>query len=316
MSTDNSDEKNVVKIKILGIGGGGNNAIDRMTERDIPMVSCISVNTDTGAFKKSQAETKIQIGLSETHGYGAGGNPEKGRISAKEDIHMIESVIKDCDMLFIVAGMGGGTGTGAAPVIAEAAKRAGILTVGVVTKPFYFEGKKRKEYAESGIELMSQFVDALIVIPNDNLKYAAGNQITLSNAFAVADSVLIETVENIVDVITKTAYINCDFADITSILENSGFVHAATGQTSGMRRAEELIEQISYNRLLESSANGADGILLCVTASGDVTLDEVDRISSAITSKSAENANVIFGIDFDENASDEIKAVLLATKKR
>lgn len=227
------ENENVVRINIVGVGGGGNNAINRMAECNIPMVKYISVNTDTGAVKHSKVENKLQIGLKETRGLGAGGDPKKGWLSAEENASQIEKAIRDCDMLFVTAGMGGGTGTGAAPVIADIAHKRGILTVAVVTKPFAFEGKKRMENAKAGIALLEESVDALIVIPNDNLKLVTKSKITFNNAFALADDVLMQTVKNIVEVIQQTAFINCDFADVRSVIRNSGYMHTATGCAAG-----------------------------------------------------------------------------------
>lgn len=309
-NTDNSN--NVVKINIVGVGGGGNNAINRMVESTIPMVNYISINTDNGAVNHS-SRTKLQIGLKATSGLGAGSNPEKGRLSAEEDLSQIEKAIKNCDMLFITAGMGGGTGTGSAPVIANIAHELGILTVAVVTKPFAFEGKKRMEQAIKGISLLEKSVDSLIVIPNDNLKLISDTRITLNNAFAVADDVLMQTVKNIVEVIQQTSVINCDFADICSIIKNSGYMHTATGRASGEDRANVVSEQLHTSKLLGSSVQDATGVLLCITASGDVGLDEIDRISSNVSNSANPNANIIFGMNFDESMENELKAVLIAT---
>lgn len=306
-------DENVVRINIVGVGGGGNNAINRMAECNIPMVRYISVNTDTGAVKHSKVETKLQIGLKETKGLGAGGDPKKGWLSAEENASQIEKAIKDCDMLFVTAGMGGGTGTGAAPVIADIAHKRGILTVAVVTEPFAFEGKKRMENAKAGIALLEESVDALIVIPNDNLKLVAKSKITFNNAFALADDVLMQTVKNIVEVIQQTAFINCDFADVCSVIKNYGYMHTATGRASGEGRADEVIAQIRNSALLKTSAQDATGVLLCITASGEAGLEEIDRISSAISAEAAPDANIIFGMNFDENMGDELKAVLIAT---
>lgn len=309
------NKKPSVKIKVIGVGGGGTNAVDSMISADIPDVSYAALNTDTGGHKSALAENKLQIGLKTTDGRGAGADPQKGCQSALENIKEIEDIIKGCDMLFITAGMGGGTGTGAAPVVAEIAKKLGILTVCVVTKPFAFEGKKRADNAEDGICKLEEYADALIVIPNENLKKISTEKITLVNAFSIADNVLVQTVKNIVETIRKTSYINRDFADIHSIVNNSGRMHTATACASGKNRAEEIVNKISDSQLLDTSVNGADGVLLCITASSSVALDEIDKISSEISKKASEDADVIIGMDFDDSMNDTIKAMVIATTK-
>ena len=307
--------ENIVRIKIVGVGGGGNNAIERMRKTEIPMVSYVSINTDNGAHTASTAEIKLQIGMRETKGLGAGANPEIGLRSAEESRKEIENALKDCDMIFITAGMGGGTGTGAAPVVAEIARKLGILTIGVLTTPFFFEGGKRMRNALNGITRMDGAVDSLIVIPNDNLKKVSTNKITLKNAFSIADEFLMQTVKNLVEVIQNTAHINCDFADICSIVRNSGYMHTSTGIASGTDRTSRIVEQLLTNPLLGTSVKDSTGVLLCITASKDATLDEIDQISSSITNEIDLNATVIFGMDFNESCGDEIRAVLIATKK-
>lgn len=279
------------------------------------MVNYVTINTDDGAVKTSRAETKLQIGTKETKGYGAGANPEVGFRSAKESYNEIEKVIKGCDMLFITSGMGGGTGTGAAPVVAEIAKKLGILTVAVVTTLFSFEGKKRMENAANGIAKLRENVDSIVIIHNDNLKLVTQTRITLTNAFALADDVLVQTVKNLVEVIQNTAFINCDFADISSIVENSGVMHTATGITTGFNRTDKIVEQIKTSALLGSSVEGATGIMICITASDEVGLEEIDKITSAMSAVASPDANVIFGMNFDETMDDKLKAVLIATKK-
>ncbi len=305
----------VVRIKIIGVGGGGTNAVERMMDTDIPLADYVTVNTDDGGYKGSRAKTKLQIGLGETRGRGAGGDPEKGLRAAQENRRDIENVISGCDMLFIAAGMGGGTGTGAAPVVAEIAKRLGILTVAVVTTPFSFEGKRRMEQALGGIDRLRENVDSIIIIPNDNLKLVTQTKITFKNAFSLADDVLVRTVKNIAGVIQKTAFINCDFADVTSIIKDSGVMHTATGTASGPDRAAGVVDQIKSSVLLGSSVEDATGVLLCVTASEGVGLEEIDKITSAIADLAAPDANIIFGMDFDTEAGDGLKAVLISTKK-
>lgn len=304
-----------VKIKIVGVGGGGNNAVERMLETNIPLVDYVTISTDDGCFKGSHAQTKIQIGQRETKGRGAGADPEKGRRSAFENKKDIERAIQDADMLFITAGMGGGTGTGAAPVVAEVARELGILTVAVVTTPFAFEGKRRKQNALDGIAKLQEYVDATVTIPNDNLKLATKANVTLNNAFLVADAVLVETVKNLVTVIQNTASINCDFADICSVIRDSGDMYTATGIASGMNRTSDIVEQIKTSVLQGKSIEGRNAVLLYFTASGDVLLDEIEEIAEAIQKQADPNANIIMGMNFDETMNDDIKVVLFATKK-
>lgn len=304
-----------VKVKIVGVGGGGSNAVERMLETNIPLVDYVTINTDDGGYHASHAQTKIQIGHRETRGRGAGADPEKGRRSAFENKKDIERAIQDADMLFIAAGMGGGTGTGAAPVVAEVARELGILTVAVVTTPFAFEGKRRMGNALDGIAKMQKYVDAIVTIPNDNLKLATKANVTLNNAFLVADAVLVETVKNLVTVIQNTASINCDFADICSILRDSGDMYTATGLASGMNRTADIVEQIKTSVLQGKSIAGCNAVLLYFTASGDVLLDEIEEIAEAIQVQADPEANIIMGMNFDETMNDDIKVVLFATKK-
>ena len=306
----------VVRIKIVGVGGGGSNAVERMLDANIPMVEYITINTDDGGYNSSRAETKLQIGKRETRGRGAGADPAKGQSSAEENRKDIEELLKNCDMLFVTAGMGGGTGTGAAPVVAEIARKMGILTVAVVTKPFAFEGKKRMDNALAGIERLEKHVDSMVIIPNDNLKKVSQIKITLCNAFEIADNVLVQTVKNLVELIQNTAFINCDFADIRSVLENSGTMHTATGLASGIDRGTKILEQITSSVLLESSVDNADRILLCISCAEDVALDEIDGINSVLSGMASPNANIIFGMNFDEAMDGAMKVVLIATKRK
>lgn len=307
------NQDNIVRIKIIGVGGGGNNAVNRMTEKDIPMVSYISAVTDDKAIEKAKADVKIQIGKRAVKGHGAGADPEKGNLSAEESAEEIENALADCEMLFITAGMGGGTGTGAAPVVARIAQKLGILTIAVVTKPFSFEGGRRKKQAEDGIKNLEQCVDAMIVIPNDNLKHISNSRITLNNAFAIADDVLVQTVKNLVELIQNTAFINCDFADITTILKKSGYIHTATGRAVGMDKTDLIVQQIKHSNLLDTSIDGATGILLYVSIAGNVALEDVDKISSEISALADANVNLIFGLNFDESLNDEVRVLLVAT---
>ena len=305
----------VARIKIVGVGGGGKNAVEHMLGERLSLVDYVAILTDDGGYRASHAETKLQIGIQETKGQGAGGDPEKGFRSAQENRKEIESVIQDCDMLFIAAGMGGGTGTGAAPVVAEIAKKLGILTVAVVTTPFAFEGKKRVRNAQSGIENLRKYVDAIIIIPNDNLKLVTPVEITLLNAFSIVDDVLGQTVKNLVEVIQNTAFINCDFADIRSVLQDAGDMYVATGLAYGVDRVKNVVDQIQSSVLLGSSVYNATGIMLCLTAPNNVGIEEVNKVTSAISKVVSPNANIIFGMHFDETMKDELTAVLIATRK-
>ncbi len=307
--------KNVVNIKIIGVGGGGSNAVNRMVEKKISDVSYVSINTDNSAVERSLADEKIQIGRLAVKGYGAGADPDKGKISAEENSSEIEKSIRDCDMLFITAGMGGGTGTGAAPIVAKIARQLGILTVAVVTKPFSFEGGRRKKQAEDGIKNLEQLVDAMIVIQNDNLKHISNAKIALNNAFAIADDVLMQTVKNIVELIQNTSFINCDFTDLTTILKKSGYVHVARARALGTQKVENCINQLTNNILLNTSIDNATGILLHLVVSGNVSLEDVDKISSYVSERADSECNFIFGLNFDENLEDEISVLLLATHK-
>lgn len=304
-----------VKIKIVGVGGGGNNAVERMLETSIPQVDYLTISTDDGTFKYSHAQEKIQIGQRETKGRGAGADPDKGRRSAYENRKDIERAIRDCNMLFIAVGMGGGTGTGAAPVVAEIARELGILTVAVVTTPFAFEGKRRMANALAGIAQLQNYADAIITIPNDNLKLVTKANVTLNNAFAVADDVLVDTVRNLVSVIQNTAQINCDFADIQSVISNSGDMYTACASASGANRTQEIVEQIKTSRLQGKSIEGRNCVLLYITASGDVMLEEVEAIAGAIAQEASPDANIIMGVNFDESMNDTVKVVLFATQK-
>ncbi len=306
-------EENVVRIKIIGVGGGGTNALERMAAENIPLVEYISVNTDDGAVANSHADMSLQIGLKLTNGRGAGADPEVGKLAAEEDLNRIGKAIEGCNMLFIVAGMGGGTGTGAAPVIAEIARDLGILSVAVVTKPFYFEGKRRIAQAESGIAKLAQSVDSIIVIPNDNLKHMTAEKLTFENAMSIADDVLVQTVKNIVEVIQTTAVVNCDFADIRSVIRNAGYMHTAIARGSYNGHTDDIISQLVTSKLLGTTVDNATGVLLYISAKESVALDEIEKISSAISSRVAPDANVIFGMNMNDSMENEMKVVLIAT---
>ncbi len=308
---DDNTYESGVNIKVVGVGGGGNNAVNRMTN-SIKGVEFISINTDMQALVKSNATTKIPIGEKITRGHGAGSNPEVGAKAAEESEEAIRAALEGADMVFVTSGMGGGTGTGAAPVVARIAKDMGILTVGIVTKPFAFEGKKRMDQAEAGIENLKQYVDSLIIIPNERLK-DVGEKITMMNAFQIADDVLRHGVQSISDLINIDEYINLDFADVTAIMSDAGYAHMGIGEASGKDKATEAARSAISSPLLETTITGATGILVCITASPDIPLEDIDIASSFITSEAAEGANVIWGAAFDESLEDTMKVTIIAT---
>ena len=304
---------NVVNIKVIGVGGGGGNAVNRMVESGVQGVEFISVNTDMQALNFSQASTKIQIGEKLTKGQGAGANPEIGRKAAEESKEQIAAALAGTNMVFITAGMGGGTGTGAAPVVAEIAREAGILTVGVVTKPFGFEGRRRMTQAEQGIEELRSKVDSLVIIPNERLKYATDQKITFANAFEIADDVLRQAVQSISDLIRDTGFINLDFADVTAIMKDAGLAHMGVGRAAGKGKAEEAAKMAISSPLLETSINGARGVLINVTGSMDIGLEEVEQAATLVQQAVHPDALTIFGAAFDETLDDEIRVTVIAT---
>ncbi len=304
---------NVVKIKVIGVGGGGNNVVNRMVRAGVTGVDFIGINTDKQALNISSAAYKIQIGEKLTHGQGAGSDPEVGRKSAEESRSQITKALDNTDMVFITAGMGGGTGTGAAPIVAEAAKEMGILTVGVVTKPFGFEGRRRMQQAEKGIEELRDKVDSLVIIPNDRLKHATDQKITFANAFEIADDVLKQAVQSISDLIRETGFINLDFADVSAIMKDAGLAHMGVGRAAGKGKAEEAARMAISSPLLETSINGARGILINVTGSMDIGLEEVEQAASLVQEAVHPDAVTIFGATFDETMDDEIRVTVIAT---
>ena len=304
---------NVVKIKVIGIGGGGNNVVNRMVRSGVGGVDFVAVNTDKQVLNISSAGYKIQIGEKLTHGQGAGSDPEVGRKSAEESRSQITKALEDTDMVFITAGMGGGTGTGAAPIVADIAKEMGILTVGVVTKPFNFEGRRRMLQAEKGIEELRTKVDSLVIIPNERLKFATDQKITFANAFEIADDVLRQAVQSISDLIRDTGFINLDFADVTAIMKDAGLAHMGVGRAAGKGKAEEAARLAISSPLLETSINGARGILINVTGSMDIGLEEVEQAASLVQSAVHPDAVTIFGATFDEALDDEIRVTVIAT---
>ena len=305
--------ENVVRIKVIGVGGGGNNVVNRMVRSGTRGVDFVAVNTDKQALNVSSATYKIQIGEKLTHGQGAGSDPEVGRKSAEESRAQISKALEDTDMVFITAGMGGGTGTGGAPIVAEIAREQGILTVGVVTKPFGFEGRRRMQQAEKGIEELQGKVDSLVIIPNERLKHATDQKITFANAFEIADDVLRQAVQSISDLIRDTGFINLDFADVTAIMKNAGMAHMGVGRAAGKGKAEEAARMAISSPLLYTSIHGARGVLINVTGSMDIGLEEVEQAASLVQDAVHPDALTIFGATFDESMDDEIRVTVIAT---
>ena len=303
----------VVNIKVIGVGGGGNNVVNRMVRSGVSGVEFVAVNTDKQVLDKSSAGYKIQIGEKLTHGMGAGANPEIGRKSAEESRSQITTALEDTNRVFITAGMGGGTGTGAAPIVAEAARELGILTVGVVTKPFGFEGARRMRQAEAGIAELRDKVDSLVIIPNDRLKHATDQKITFANAFEIADDVLRQAVQSISDLIRETGLINLDFADVSAIMKDAGLAHMGVGRAAGKGKAEEAARMAISSPLLETSIDGARGILINVTGSMDISLEEVEQAASLVQAAVHPDAITIFGAAFDDTMEDELRVTVIAT---
>lgn len=303
----------MAKIKVIGVGGGGNNAVDRMIEAGLRGVDFIAVNTDSQVLLNSGADTKLQIGQKLTRGLGAGGNPEVGSKSAEENKGEIAEALSGTDMVFIAAGMGGGTGTGAAPVIANVAKEMGILTVGVVTKPFGFEGRKRAKQADQGIEELKANVDTLVTIPNDRLLQVSEKRTTIVEAFNMADDVLRSAVQGISDLIAVPNLINLDFADVESVMKNRGIAHMGIGMASGENRAVEAAKMALRSPLLETTIDGAEAVLLNITGDKDLSLFEINEASDLIREAVDDNANIIFGAGVDESLKDSVKVTVIAT---
>ena len=303
----------VVSLKVIGVGGAGNNVVNRMVISGTTGVDFIAVNTDKQALAKSAATYKIQIGEKLTHGQGAGANPEVGRKSAEENRSSIAKALEGTDMVFVTCGMGGGTGTGGSPIVADVAREMGILTVGVVTKPFSFEGARRMRQAEAGIEELRGKVDSLVIIPNDRLKLATDQKITFANAFQIADDVLKQAVESISDLIKNTGFINLDFADVTSVMKDAGLAHMGVGRAAGKNKAEEAARMAISSPLLETSIDGARGVLVNVTGSMDIGLEEVEVAAGLVQQAANPDANIIFGAAFDPEMEDEIRVTVIAT---
>ena len=313
MNDENFNLDGTANIKVIGVGGAGGNAVNRMVESGINNVEFISVNTDRQALKLSKAATKIQIGEKITRGLGAGANPDIGAQAADESKAEIAESIKNADMVFVTAGMGGGTGTGAAPVVAQAAKEMGILTIAVTTKPFTFEGKKRGAQAERGIESLKSRVDTLIVIPNDRLIQIVDRKTSMVEAFKMSDEVLRQGVQGISDLISEIGLINLDFADVKTIMLNTGMAHMGIGRASGENRAEDAAKQAIQSPLLETSIDGARGVIINVTGGSDLGLQEVNTAAELVQRSVDPEANIIFGAVIDESLGDEIVITIIAT---
>lgn len=308
------DNEQEAVIKVIGVGGGGGNAVEHMVSQTIEGVEFITANTDLQALRKSSADVTLQIGTDVTKGLGAGANPEIGRRSAEEDRETIRQTLQGADMVFIAAGMGGGTGTGAAPVVAEVAKEMGILTVAVVTKPFPFEGKKRLNYAEQGIEFLSKHVDSLITIPNEKLLKVLGPKTGLLDAFKAANNVLLGAVQGIAELITRPGLINVDFADVRTVMSEMGTAMMGSGVATGEDRAEEAAEMAISSPLLEDvDLAGARGILVNITAGMDISIDEFETVGNAVKAFASENATVVVGAVIDPEMSEELRVTVVAT---
>ncbi len=311
---EEGSSKQAVNIKVFGVGGGGNNAVNRMFLNGENNADFVVINTDIPILRSSPVPTKLGIGRTTTKGHGAGANPEVGKAAAEESVDLIRAKLDNVDMLYITAGMGGGTGTGASPVIARIAKEMGILTVAVVTKPFAFEGSSRMAVAEDGIAKLRQFVDAVIVVPNEKLNTISNKPLGLKEAFKAADEILIKGVQSICSLINDESYINLDFADVTTILRNSGEAHIGIGVASGENKAMLAAEQAINSPLLETSINDADGMIISVTADENVAINEISEAINSINERAAKNVRIIWGLKFDPNMGDKIEITVIATK--
>lgn len=310
---DINDDSHIAKIKVIGTGGGGNNALNHMVNSGLQGVEYIAVNTDKQALFNSVADHKLQIGNKITKGLGAGANPEIGKKAANESETEIEGLLKGADMVFITAGMGGGTGTGSAPVIAEVAKRLGILTVGVVTEPFRFEGKRRAKAAKAGLAELKKHVDTLVMVPNDKLLEVAESNTSMLDAFKLADNVLRQGVQGISDLITIPGLVNLDFADVSTVMREQGVAHMGVGVAEGENKAVKAVNKAIDSPLLSTSIKGAKGVLLNITGNADMNLFEINEAAEIITDKADPEANIIFGSVIDESIGDKIKVTIIAT---
>ena len=310
---ENSTENTKAKIKVIGVGGAGGNAVNRMVEENIKGVEFIAANTDMQALDLSQADTRLQLGPKLTRGLGAGSNPDIGQKAAEESEDVISDLLKESDMIFITAGMGGGTGTGAAPVIARVAKDSGALTVGVVTRPFMFEGPKRSKYADKGIEDLKQHVDTLVVIANNRLLEIVDKKTPMKEALHVADDVLRQGVQGISDLITSPGFVNLDFADIKTVMSDQGSALMGIGAANGENRIVEATKKAISSPLLEVSIDGAKQVLLNITGGPDLSLFEANESANVVSQATSEDVNIIFGTSMDENLGDEVRVTVIAT---
>ncbi|MFZ2539012.1 MAG: cell division protein FtsZ [Oscillospiraceae bacterium] len=310
---DHNESDTLVNIKVVGVGGGGGNAVDRMITGGMKSVEFVSINTDQQVLRNSKATYKMQIGTKLTKGLGAGGKPEQGGLAAEESREEIAAILKGSQMIFITAGMGGGTGTGAAPIVAEIAREMGILTIGIVTKPFVFEGRRRCQNAEAGVEELSRHVDSLVVIPNERLKLVSDQKLTLVNAFRAADDVLMQGVQSIADLINVSGIINLDFADVRAVMSDAGYAHMGVGHAAGKDKAEQAALMAISSPLLETSIDGARGIIINITASPDIDLEDAALASSMISDAAHPDANIFWGVAFNEEFNDEMQITVIAT---
>ncbi len=308
-------QERVVKIKVIGVGGAGNNVINRMIEAGVEGVEFVAINTDKQDLNKSICPNKLQIGEKLTNGMGAGSKPEVGQKSAEESRAAIAKILEGTDMVFITAGMGGGTGTGAAPIVADLAHEAGILTVGVVTKPFKFEGANRMRQAEAGIVTLAEKVDSLVVIPNDRLKYVTDQKITFANAFGIADDVLKQAVTSISELVdySDRVIINLDFADVSAVMRDAGRAHMGVGIASGREKAEQAAMAAISSPLLETAITGATGVLVNITGSSEMTLDDVETAAGIVQENANPEANIIFGATSSNELEDQVRVTVIAT---
>ena len=310
---EQKEQNKGLKIKVIGVGGAGNNAVNSLIEDKIKGVSFYLLNTETGTLKRAKTNNVLQIGVETTKGLGAGANEDVGAKAAIENREDIKQILQGADMVFITAGMGGGTGTGAAPVVASLAKEMGILTIGVVTKPFLFEGKARKVRAEYGIQKLRENVDDLIVILNDNLLKITDDKVTLNSAFSIADKVLEQGVTGVTDLLTSVGEVNIDFADIKTTMKYNGKAYMGIGRASGERKVEDAVKQAISNPLTESKIDGAKGVIFNVKGNKDLSLIEINSAIGIVNDKINDDANVIFGTVIDENLGDEVEVTVIAT---
>ena len=300
-------------IKIIGCGGGGVNAVNRMSDMGLSGVEFVALNTDAQALVTSTANIKLDIGRNVTKGLGAGADPEQGRLAAEENVEDIKDIVFGSDMVFVTAGMGGGTGTGSAPVVARAAKDVGALTIGIVTTPFFFEGKQRMNKALAGIEKLKENVDTIIVIPNENLLTLLNPKVTMTEAFEEVDTILLKGIASITDLITTPGFINVDFADVRRVMENAGTAFMGLGFGEGKNRADQAAESATTSPILDVNLKGAKGILLSIASSSNITMAEVSTITTAVSDNAHEDANIIFGTVVDETLEDQIRVTVIAT---